>query len=215
MQRLTAVLALGSGLLLAGCATTGEVASLRTQLQQEQARCASAASQDVTRIDSLTATNAKLTAGLAEELKKGQVSLDLLNDHLRLSVVQELLFDSGSADLRESGTALLQKVVEALKGTTGRLVTIEGHTDDVRIGPSMVDRYPTNWELSTARATTVVRSLQESGLNPRELGASGFGEFRPVASNATEDGRQKNRRIDVIVTAAPPEAHKAVAASQD
>jgi chemotaxis protein MotB len=203
MHRLTPLLALGAGLLVAGCATTGEVASLKTQLQEQQARCATSSSQDTTRIDGLTATNAKLTAGLAEELKKGQVSLDQLNDHLRLSVVQELLFDSGSADLRESGTALLQKVVEALKGSTGRLVTIEGHTDDVRIGPSMVERYPTNWELSTARATTVVRSLQESGLNPKELGASGFGEFRPVASNATEDGRQKNRRIDVIVSAAP------------
>jgi chemotaxis protein MotB len=203
MRRLPAALSLVSGFLLAGCATTGELAALRTQLKDEQARCAAVASKDVTRIDDLTATNARLTAGLADELKKGQVTLDQLNGHLRLSVLQELLFDSGSAELRDTGAALLKKVVAALKDSTGRKVTIEGHTDDVRIGAGMVDRYPSNWELSTARATTVVRSLQESGLDPRSLGATGFGEFRPVASNGTPEGRQRNRRIDVIVTAAP------------
>jgi chemotaxis protein MotB len=193
------MLALASGLVVAGCATTAqEVSTLKGQLQQEQARCA----KDSSTIEDLTGTNAKLSAGLQEEIKKGQVSINQLNDHLRLSVVQELLFDSGKAELRESGDALLGKVVVALKGTPTRMVTIEGHTDNIPIGAAIAERYPTNWELSTARATTVVRSLQEKGLDPRELGASGFGEFRPVSGNETAEGRQQNRRIDVILSPA-------------
>ncbi len=76
---------------------------------------------------------------------------------------------------------------------------MEGHTDNVPIGPAIIDKFPTNWELSTARATTVVRYLQERGVNPGYLSAEGYSEYRPVAPNDTEEGKSKNRRIEIVL----------------
>jgi len=84
------------------------------------------------------------------------------------------------------------RAVGPLKDVSGQLVTIEGHTDNIQIGQAILARYPTNWELSTARAITVVRSRQDLGLKPEELSASGFGEYRPTSTNSTEEGRQHN-----------------------
>jgi chemotaxis protein MotB len=207
MTRSGPMLVLATGLLAGGCATTGserELSSLKAQLQEQQARCAAAEAKGVTRGDDLTATSNQLASGLQEEIKRGQVTIHQLRDQLRLSVVQELLFDSGHAELRDTGQALLDKVAQALEGGPARLVTIEGHTDNVQIGPSIVAQFATNWELSTARATTVVRYLQEKGVAPQALGATGFGEYRPVSTNETAEGRQLNRRIEVVLTATPP-----------
>jgi chemotaxis protein MotB len=194
-----------AALVLGGCATTRsdlELSTLRGQLRDQEARCASREAQASTSLDDLGATSLALSSGLKEQIARGQVTIDRLQDRLKVSVVQELLFDSGHADLREGASALLDTVATAIQGIPGRPVTIEGHTDNVPIGPSILDRYPTNWELSTARATTVVRYLQDQGVQPRDLGAAGFGEYRPVASNDSLEGRQKNRRIDVILGAA-------------
>jgi flagellar motor protein MotB len=191
-------------LLLLGCATTSkdrQISSLEGSLNAQTARCASQTAQGTKRLDALAATNRQLTAKLQDELKKGQVSINLLEDQLRLSVLQEVLFDSGSAELRESGREVLDKVGSALKDVSDELVSIEGHTDTMQIGPSILAKFPTNWELSTARATTVVRYLQDKGVPPQVLSATGFGEYRPTASNQTEEGRQQNRRIEVVLSA--------------
>ena len=77
---------------------------------------------------------------------------------------------------------------------------MEGHTDDVKIGKSLQSKFPTNWELSTARAAAVVRYLQDNaGIEPQRLTASGFSQFQPVATNKTAEGRSQNRRIDIIL----------------
>jgi chemotaxis protein MotB len=202
MKRSKRLLALSCGLLVGGCATAKDqqISTLESSLHAQAARCASVTAQGVKRLSALSATNQQLSDKLKDELKKGQVSINLLQDQLRLSVLQEVLFDSGSAELRDSGKDVLDKVSSALKDVSGELIAVEGHTDDVKIGPSILAKYPTNWELSTARATTVVRYLQDKGLAPEELSASGFGEYHPVASNQTEEGRQQNRRIEVVLS---------------
>jgi chemotaxis protein MotB len=80
------------------------------------------------------------------------------------------------------------------------MIMVEGHTDDVPIGPKLRDRFPSNWELSAARAATVVRYLQEKGVAPKYLGAAGFSEYRALAPNDSAANRQRNRRIDVVLT---------------
>jgi chemotaxis protein MotB len=81
-----------------------------------------------------------------------------------------------------------------------RAINVEGHTDDVPIGPELARRYPTNWELSAARATNVARYLQEKiGIDPSLLSATGYGEYHPVASNEDEEGRTRNRRIEIVL----------------
>jgi chemotaxis protein MotB len=96
-------------------------------------------------------------------------------------------------------------VARGLKGIDDRLIMVEGHTDDVPIGAKIAEKFPTNWELSTARATTVVRYLQDKGVAPKHLGATGFSECRSVAPNDSDRNRQKNRRIDIVLT---PELQK-------
>jgi chemotaxis protein MotB len=115
-------------------------------------------------------------------------------DFVMIRLEQELFFDSGSADIREEGKAVLSYIAQALKGINNEIL-VSGHTDNV---PQVNKNYATNWELSTARATNVVRYLVEvEELNPALFTATGNGEFKPVASNDTAEGRQKNRRIEI------------------
>lgn len=94
----------------------------------------------------------------------------------------------------------MDKVIEILKDIKDKRIQIEGHTDNVRIYSSLKTRFPTNGELSTARATQVARYLQEDGgINPQNLSATGYSEYQPVASNDKEEGRRKNRRIEIVL----------------
>ena len=150
-------------------------------------------------ISELEKTYNNLVSELNEEIKKGEIEVTQLRDKLTLSMVDKILFDSGKADIKQSGKAVLDRVAEILMNVTDKQIRIEGHTDDVPIGPVLAAKFPTNWELSTARSTTVVRYLQERGVDPRVLSAAGFSEFRPVDSNETAEGRAKNRRIEIIL----------------
>jgi chemotaxis protein MotB len=107
-----------------------------------------------------------------------------------------ILFDLGSADIKIDGRNVLKKLGVMLKNLDNEIV-IQGHTDNIPINTEI---YPTNWELSTKRATNVVLFLiDECGLDPTKLTASGNGEFRPIAPNNSEINRQKNRRIDIVI----------------
>ncbi|MCX8107821.1 MAG: flagellar motor protein MotB [Verrucomicrobiae bacterium] len=110
------------------------------------------------------------------------------------------MFDSGEATLKPEGEEILLRIASVLSQFPGRQVHVIGHADNVPIRASARHRYPSNWELSTARATAAVRFLCErGGVDPRRIGAVGYGEFRPVADNNTADGRAKNRRIEIVV----------------
>jgi chemotaxis protein MotB len=192
------VLPLGLG----GCATSEEC---KKALQAKDAEIRSLQAErgklktDEAKVDELSNANRTLSRELQDEIAKGDVTIAQLKDRLTVSVVQEVLFHSGSAEIRADGKKVLDKVARGLKGTD-RLIMVEGHTDDVPIGPKIAEKFPTNWELSTARATTVVRYLQEKGVAPKHLGAAGFSEYRPVAPNDSDRNRQKNRRIDIVLT---------------
>jgi len=114
---------------------------------------------------------------------------------VRISLGESVLFDVGSAEIRKEARPILTAIAGILRQTQNS-ISIEGHTDNTPIGSS---RYPSNWELSTARATSVLMSLlHDHGVNPERFSASGYGEYRPVVSNMTPEGRSKNRRVDII-----------------
>jgi len=145
-----------------------------------------------------------LVANLKNELKAGQVEVKQLRDGLRVNVAQDILFDSGSAALDKNGIEVLQRVAAQLKKTSHQILVI-GHTDNKPIGPALVEQYPTNWELAGARAASVVRLFDSSGLPARRLIAVSMADVKPVASNATPEGRARNRRIEIRLRPVPVE----------
>ncbi|WP_136523429.1 OmpA/MotB family protein [Geomonas ferrireducens] len=135
------------------------------------------------------------------EISKGQVTISELKGKLTVNMVDSVLFDSGKAEVKPDGLVVLQKVVDILKNVKDKAVRIEGHTDNVQIVGQLAKRYPTNWELSAARALNVTRYLQQQGLDPALLAAVAYGEYKPVAPNDTDEGRAKNRRIEIVLVA--------------
>ncbi len=144
----------------------------------------------------LKATYDGLVSELQGELAAGEIEIQQMRDGLSVNVAQDILFASGSAKLDESGQAVLLRVSEQLKATPYQIV-IGGHTDNVQIGPGLVDRYPTNWELAGARSASVVKLFESSGIEGKRLLAASFGEHRPRDTNETKDGRARNRRIEI------------------
>ena len=163
----------------------GEIDSLQRQKSQLEA----ANQQTKSQYDGLL-------SNLNEEVKKGQLQVRQYKDMLTVEVAEQLFFDSGKAALKDTGKEVLKKVGEALKGYDDKMVRVVGHTDNVPIATA---QFPSNWELSAARATTVVRFLQANGVPPERLTASGRGEFSPIAPNDDAEGRRKNRRIEITL----------------
>lgn len=125
--------------------------------------------------------------------------IEVLHSEAGLSfrLSSELLFDTGQAELNEQGISALQPLLAVL-GSNGHQVLVEGHTDAEQMHSP---RYPTNWELSSARAASVVRYLQDNGVSGRRLRAVGYGEMHPLADNASEQGRARNRRVEIVLEA--------------
>ena len=136
---------------------------------------------------------------MKSEISQGQVTISELKGKLTVNMVDAILFDSGKAEVKTEGLAVLQKVVDILKDVKDKAIRIEGHTDNIQIGGALARKYPTNWELSAARAINVTRYLQQQGLDPAVLGAVAYAEHKPVADNGTDAGRAKNRRIEIIL----------------
>jgi len=141
----------------------------------------------------------QLAQALREEISAGQIEISELRGRMTLRLKDQILFASGSVAINREGRAALDHVAGALRGLRGRTIRVEGYTDNVPTSPS--GPYPTNWELSTARAVAVVRHLQERGVDPTLLAAAGYGEFHPVAANDAPDGRSQNRRIEIVLAA--------------
>ncbi|MCA9406518.1 MAG: OmpA family protein [Candidatus Omnitrophica bacterium] len=136
---------------------------------------------------------------LRSEIQKGDLTVEDEGDRgLVITFVAEILFDSGKADLREPSKVTLDKVSRVLNTTVKDLnIGIEGHTDDVPIKHS---GWKSNWELSTARALSVLHFFdKEKGISPERLSATGYGEYRPLVSNSTPEGRRKNRRVEIVI----------------
>lgn len=141
-----------------------------------------------------------LTAGLKSEISAGEIKITQLQGKLTVNLVDRILFDSGKAEVKDDGRAVLGKVGSILNTVKDKNIRIEGHTDNKPIAGGLKEKYPTNWELSTARATAVARYLEDHArVDPKRLVATGYGEFRPVASNETPESRALNRRIEIVL----------------
>ncbi len=195
---------------------TNEVA----QLQQDKDSCnkaLDAAKNDIAAKDKALAAKAKeiqtkevqvkqqsaafaqMQDAMKAELASKEVTLKELEGKLTLTMVEAILFDSGRADVKKEGKEALKKVAGVLKEVKDQDVVIAGYTDNVQMSASLAKKFATNWELSAARAISVVKLLQADGVDPALLCASGFSEYRPVADNATPEGRAKNRRMEIIL----------------
>ncbi len=126
----------------------------------------------------------------------GQVSVNIVRGRMVIQLPQDILFASGSANIGAEGRRTLQEVGSVIAELDDREFQVEGHTDDV---PISTERFPSNWELSSARALSVVRVLIQAGVDPVRVSGAGFGEFQPVASNDDAAGRRRNRRIEIVM----------------
>lgn len=153
------------------------------------------------RLAKLKNTYDELVGALESEIERGEITITNLEGKLSVNLLSQILFDSGKTDVTLEGKKLLANLGDVISKSPDRALSIEGHTDNVKISSRLKERYPTNWELSTARATSIVHYLQdEVGIHGDHLSATGFGEFRPVADNSTSEGRAQNRRIQINLT---------------
>ena len=159
-----------------------------------------ASRQKEAEIGQLRNTYDQLVQDMQSEIAQGQIQITRLADRLSVSMVDRILFPSGEADITPAGIRILQRVGNVLKTTEGKIIRVEGHTDNVAISDRLKGTFPTNWELSTTRASNVVRFLQDTvGIDPTRLQAVGLSEYHPIASNATVKGRSQNRRIEIAL----------------
>jgi chemotaxis protein MotB len=166
------------------------------RLKQELAEAQKAREEKVREVSS---TYEQLVAKMKGEIDKGQVTISELKGKLTVNMVDAILFDSGKSEIKPEGLVVLGKVIEILKTVSDKSIRIEGHTDNQPILGPLTQRYQTNWELSAARAINVARYLQKQAIEPANLSAAAFGEFKPVADNMTPEGRAKNRRIEIVL----------------
>jgi len=165
-----------------------------------EARVAEVSQEKEDEIDRLKGTYETLVASMKEEIEQGQIKITQLADRLSVSMVDKILFPSGEAEITPEGLEILNRVGKVLKNAEDKIIRVEGHTDNVPIHPNLQKKFPTNWELSTARATNVVRFLQEKvGINGTRLQVIGMSEYSPVADNKTTEGRSQNRRIEITL----------------
>ena len=175
-------------------------AELTDSLQAREAELA-ARNQEV---EQLKGTYEGLVSDLESEVAAGQIEISQLRQGLQLNLTQDVLFASGSSELNDAGRSVLAKVAKRLQEVPHR-VEVRGHTDSVPIRGGLAARYPSNWELAGARASGVVRFLAERKIDPTRLLSVSHGEYEPIASNETPEGRQKNRRIEIALEPTRPE----------
>lgn len=163
-------------------ALKGQIADLEKQKQQ------------------VTQASKTLEDEMRSQLESKDVTISKLQGKLTVNILDNVMFDSGEAILKPDGQEVLKKIAAILTEHPQLMIQVVGHTDNVPIRPAARSRFITNWELSTARALAAVHFLtDQSGIDPRRVGAVGYGEFHPVADNATAEGRARNRRIAVTI----------------
>ena len=163
-------------------------AALEAQLQAAQRR----EEQARARLDAFR----RMLGQFREMIASGQLRVRIVRGKMVVELPEGVLFDSGSADLKDSGKATLQRIAQVLAGIENREFLVAGHTDNV---PIRSRRFPSNWELSAARGVAVARFLSENGMPATRIAAAGYADQQPVAPNDTEEGRAQNRRIEIVL----------------
>jgi len=178
----------------------GEMETQSEALAAEKARLEKERAAKEAEIQRLTKTQEDLSKSLKAEIERGDIKIKQVRDRLTINMVEKVLFNSGQAQVKPEGLNVLKSVSDVLKNVNDKQIRIEGHTDNVPIGVKLRDKFPTNWELSTARATNVVRYfIEKGGVSRENLEAVGYADTRPVAGNETEEGRTANRRIEIAL----------------
>lgn len=188
-----------SSFMVSGCAVNFHRQSPRSKRQIEELQ---------SKIDDLEALRRKersefeearrmMERGLRDQMRDAQVAFRLDEAGLAIILSDDILFDSGKADVKPQAYPVLDKLITVIKEKVpDKNIAVSGHTDNVPIRHS---GWRSNWELSTARATNVLYYLESKGVPPHRLSATGHGEHKPVASNATAEGRAKNRRVEIVI----------------
>lgn len=138
----------------------------------------------------------ELTDEVTRWAVRGAIKMQMLADGLHLILPHDVLFASGTTTLSDEGHELIVELVQEINQQPYQIAVL-GFTDNVPVGPTLAERYPSNWELAGARAASVVRVMEEEGIPANQLVAVSRGETEPIASNDTAEGRSENRRIDV------------------
>ena len=180
-----------------------KINSLESELAEKTAALANLSSEKDTVINQterIKTTYEALVSGLRDDIDKKQATIEAFENKVRVRFVDRVLFKSGHSSVTAKGRVSLKNVAEALKDMKGYTIRVSGHTDNIPIAMDYRDRYPTNWELSSARAAAVVRYfVEELDWDGSRLQAIGHAYFQPLASNDTEEGRAQNRRVEIAV----------------
>jgi chemotaxis protein MotB len=189
-----------------GASCQASIAELQQRLADTKSEFAEETAKSKTDIERLRREQAAIEAratlfrDLAHRLAKmvdaGDLHIALRDGRMVLQLPNDILFDTGKTDIKAAGRAALEKLASVLKTVQGHRFQVAGHTDNV---PIETLQFPSNWELSSARALVVVHFLVGHGMDPSELSAAGFGEFDPVAANDAAADRAKNRRTEITV----------------
>ena len=177
-----------------------QLLSERNQLRDESGRLASTVEEREAEIARLQIAQSSLEERLEEEIRRGEILVQTEGGELKVKLADQILFGPGEAALKDNGRNVLRRVAETLVELEDHFIEVGGHTDTTPLSPRAQERFATNWELSAARATNVVRFLQDSCEIPgARLVATGYSEYRPVASNRGAAGRRRNRRIELTL----------------
>lgn len=191
-----------------------DLEALRDQLQRTSTDLRQKVTDTEKELASLRSTQDELVGQLRQEIASQQVRVERIQGQIRVDMVDEILFDSGETILKPEGVAVLTKVGSVLSRVSDRRVEVHGHTDNVPILGALAKQFPTNWELSAARATNVARFLQDQArLDPTRLTATANSEYQPRASNESDKGRRLNRRIEIRLAPVVTQTALAVASA--
>lgn len=172
------------------------IKQLESQLESRETRI----NEQDKMIKDLHSTKSQIETNLKKQIKAHQIKLEEMQGKLKVTFIDKILFNSGSVRINKNGQELLLTLAETLREKENHNIIIQGHTDNVEIGPELRKIYPTNWELSAGRSTTILRYLIESaGIAPERCVASGYSFYKPVASNESKEGRKQNRRIEIVL----------------
>ncbi|HZA13851.1 MAG TPA: OmpA family protein [Myxococcaceae bacterium] len=187
----------------------------KATLSQSMTALADDLEQKEAELARLKATYDSLEERMQAEIKKGEIRLTQDEGRIKVDLVDKVLFDSGQAELSPRGVEVLSRIAGVLSKIDDKQIQVAGHTDDAQIVNELKQTFPTNWELSAARAVNVVRFLAEKGGVPaKRLVAAGHGQFLPVASNSSPQGRAQNRRIEILLTPVLKGAQQKVAVAK-
>jgi len=175
-----------------------KIGSLGNEIESLNAKLSQLQEEKEAELSELEKAKLLLEEKLKQEIDDKSVRLEMAQKGLAIIFLTEVLFDSGKTDIKQEAFPALDKIAGVLKDNVeDRNIGIEGHTDNEPIKHS---KWKSNWELSTSRATSVLHYLVDTkGIEPKRVAAIGYGEYRPVASNDTVEGKKQNRRVEIVI----------------